>query len=386
MIKVMTAYTMEPEDVDYAVQEILTQLGGNLLVNSIGLLFCNFEFIESSVVRKLCDRLPFNVAGCVSQGFAVKDAGEEFMLALMVLSSDDVEFVSGISASLSAGGEDAVEALYRDLLARKTDLPEPALMLAFPPMFTGMTGNAIVRTLDRVSGGVPVFGSIAVDQTVELRAPETIYNGEHYSDQLPLVLLRGNIKPRFFACSLHQQVQIARNAKITKAQGNRLISINNMPAAAFMEKIGIGSQDNMNIMYAFPLVVDSHDGSEPRLIAMSGIDSDGALVSEQDIPASGTVTIGTIDEKLVIKSAHYLADKIKETSALNGLLIFSCLSRIFTLQNSMEEMTLFRQEFAGLPESFLYVYSGGEICPFYKQGEDKPVNSFHQFTIVACAF
>jgi hypothetical protein len=388
MIKVKTAYTVEPNDVDYAVQEILAQLGDDLLVNSAGLLFCNSDFLESGLVRKLCDRLPFNVAGCVSQGFAVKEAGETFMLVLMVLSSDDVEFVSGVSESLTAGGENAVETLYRDL-SGGTNSPEPALMFAFPPFSAhagALTGNTIVRTLDRVSKGVPVFGSVAIDHTVKVRTPQTIYNGECYSDRLPVVLLRGNVKPQFFACSLPRGVQITQNAEITEAKGNRLISINNIPAAAFMEKIGIGNRGDVDIIYAFPLVVDSHDGSEPRAIAMTKTDSGDELVSEQDVPASGTVTIGAIDEKLVIESTRYLVDKIKETSFRNGLLVFSCLSRVFTLQNPIEEIALLRQEFAGLPGPFLYIYSGGEICPFYKPGEDRPVNSFHQFTIIACAF
>jgi hypothetical protein len=386
MIKVMTAYTMEPNDVDYAVKEILTQLKDDLLANSIGLLFCNFEFLESGLVRKLCDRLPFNVAGCVSQGFAVKDAGDDFMLALMVLSSDDVEFVSGISESLTDRGEAAVEALYRDLLAGGTNPTEPALIFTFPSMCTEVTGNAIIRTLDRVSGGVPVFGSVAVDQTVGMRAPRTIYNGEYYADRLSLVLLRGNVKPRFFACSMPRGGQIAQDAVITEAKGNRLISINNIPAAVFMEKLGIVNQGDVDIFYVFPLVVDSHDGSDPRVMAVSKVEAGGALVSEQDVPIGGTVTIGTIDEKLVIESTRYLVDTIKKTSFRNSLLIFSCFSRILTFQNSMEEITLIRRTFADLPVPFLYVYSGGEICPLQKSDEDKPINGFHQFTIVACTF
>jgi hypothetical protein len=159
-----------------------------------------------------------------------------------------------------------------------------------------------------------------------------------------------------------------------------------MPAAVFMEKAGIGSQGTVDIIYAFPIVVDSHDGSEPRLITMSKTESGGALVSEQDVPTSGTVTIGVVDEKLVIESTRYFVDRIKKMSVRNGLLIFSCLSRVLTLKNPVEEMTRVRQEFAGLSGPFLYIYSGGEICPLYKPGEDRPVNSFHQFTIVACEF
>jgi hypothetical protein len=300
-----------------------------------------------------------------------------------------VEFISGVSAPLSGGEEGAVEALYRDLLSRGTGSGEPALIFAFPPFCTAesaITGNAVVRILDRVSGGVPVFGSVAVDHTVELRAPRTIYNGECYSDRLPVVLLRGNVKPRFFACSVPRGAQIKRNAVITEAKGNRLLSIDNMPAAAFMEKMGIVREGNMDIIYAFPLVIDRRDGSEPLLISISKIDAGGALVSEQDVPESGAITIGTIDEKLVINSTRYLVDKIKETPSRNALLVFSCLSRILTFQDPMEEIMFIRRVFADLPVPFLYVYSGGEICPLRKPGIDRPVNSFHQFTIVACAF
>ncbi|MDR3335773.1 MAG: FIST C-terminal domain-containing protein [Treponema sp.] len=399
MIKMMVAHTAESNDAEYAFQEIMGQLGiptgpagkgspleggKTLLRNSAGFLFCNLEFIQSGLVKELCARLPFNVVGCVSQGFAVRDAGGDFMLTLTVLSSDDVEFSFGLSAPLVAGNEAVMEDLYRDLLKGGNPIAKPAMMLIFPPSLAHVTGNTIVRTLDRVSGGVPMFGSIPADFTVKMRSPMTIFNGEYYADRMSVVLLRGNISPRFFACSLPKEVNFDQDVTITEVNGNRIISIDNMPAAAFLEKIGLITQGAIDIIYAFPIMVDYHDGSEPRLFAISKIDTDGALISEQDIPVGGTIKIGTIEGELIIKSTRYSIEQIKEMPGKSGVLLISCISRILTLQDSMEEITLIQQQMQDLPVPFLYFYSGGEICPLYKPGQDKPVNAFHQFTFVAC--
>jgi hypothetical protein len=96
------------------------------------------------------------------------------------------------------------------------------------------------------------------------------------------------------------------------------------------------------------------------------------------------VAIGTIDEELILQSTRHFIDGIKEAAGQDGLFIVSCLSRILTFEDSMREIAFIRQQLSDFPAPFLYIYSGGEICPLYKPGEDKPVNAFHQFTIVAC--
>ncbi|MDR0387737.1 MAG: hypothetical protein LBH57_06835, partial [Treponema sp.] len=59
MIKVLTAYTGEIDDVEAAVSSLLKQLTPeeNLLKNSAVPVHCYYEFTESGVVEKLADRL-----------------------------------------------------------------------------------------------------------------------------------------------------------------------------------------------------------------------------------------------------------------------------------------------------------------------------------------
>jgi hypothetical protein len=395
MIRTIVTHTIEPVDIEFALDEITAQLGekGPLLSHTIGLLFCNFEFIQSGLVHELCGRLPFDIAGCTSQAFAVPGAGEEFMLTLMVLTSDDVEFHAGFSEPLSAGNEAALEKLYLDLLSQGkgasagADAPaavDPALMFVFPPFLTDVTGNTVVSVLDRVSGGLPIFGSAAIDITTDLRSPMTIFNGEHSPDRVPLVLLRGNVQPKFFSCSLPGEVRFSQHVKITKAKGNRIVEIDNRPAVEFVEKLGLIHQGVAEVLYAFPIVVDYHDGTEPRIFTVSKIDTDGSLVSEQDIPVGGTVNIGTIGGDLVIESTHHLLDQIMETPPQNGLILVSCISRILTLRDSLEEIDVVQRRFRDLSMPYVLFSSGGEVCPLYRSPQDKPMNAFHQYTIIAC--
>ncbi|MDR2738996.1 MAG: hypothetical protein LBB68_04085 [Treponema sp.] len=76
MIKVLNACTAEIDDVDLAVSEILEQLDvpGNLRNNSIGIIACYYEFIETGVVAEICKRLPFDVVGCTTLGNAAISA------------------------------------------------------------------------------------------------------------------------------------------------------------------------------------------------------------------------------------------------------------------------------------------------------------------------
>jgi hypothetical protein len=387
MIKVLVAHTIEPTDLDFAIKEITDQIRdeGPLLRNSVGLLFCNFEFIQSTLVHELCVRLPFNVAGCTSQLFAVRDAGEEFMLTLMVLSSDDVEFYTGISEPLYAGNEAALENLYRNLIAQGNNSPlEPALMFMFPPFLSDISGNMAVSILDRVSGGLPLFGSAALDITTDLRSPMTIYNGNHYSDQMPVVLLRGNVQPKFFSCALPGEMRFNQSVAITESRGNRIITIDHKPAVEFLENLGLISQGAAEVFYAFPIVVDYHDGMPPRVFTISRIGMDGSLFSEQDIPVGGTVSIGTISGELIIESTQHLIKQIKEIPEQNTLILVSCFSRILALQDPLDEITIVQKLLRDASVPFLLFSSGGEVCPIHKIGQDTLLNTFQQFAIIAC--
>lgn len=388
MINVIVAGTIEVSDIHFAIDEIMTRVkkNGSLLRHTAGLLFCNFEFIQSKLVQELCARLPFDVVGCTSQMFAIQNAGEEFMLTLMILTSDDIEFYAGVSEPLHPGNEAALENLYRGLLAKGENPPlEPGLILAFSPHLPGITGNRIVEVLDRVSGGVPIFGSVAIDIVTTQRSPMTIFNGAHYPDRLAMILLRGDVHPCFFSHSLFGETHLNKKFTITRAEGNRIISIEDKPAVKYMEELGLINQATVDVSYAFPIVVDYNNGEPSRAFTFSRVDADGTLVSEQDIPLGGTVNVGAINGELVMASTRNLIERIKETAGRrNGLILISCFSRAVSLQDPLDEINLVIKQMRNWPMSFVFFSSSGEICPAFNE-KNEMVNDFHQFTLAACA-
>ena len=62
-MQAFTASTFEIDDVQAAVAEILEQLQSRLCQNSVGIISCYAEFIDSGVVEALCNQLPFDVVG-----------------------------------------------------------------------------------------------------------------------------------------------------------------------------------------------------------------------------------------------------------------------------------------------------------------------------------
>ncbi|MDR3233608.1 MAG: hypothetical protein LBT46_08110, partial [Planctomycetaceae bacterium] len=85
------AYTNEIDDPDVAAAEITEQLKDKkLLKNSVGIIACYFEFIETGVVEAICKTLPFDVIGCSVMGSAVNAAGSMEQLSLTILTGDDV--------------------------------------------------------------------------------------------------------------------------------------------------------------------------------------------------------------------------------------------------------------------------------------------------------
>jgi hypothetical protein len=215
------------------------------------------------------------------------------------------------------------------------------------------------------------------------------HNGKLYSDRVVLVLLSGVIPRRFFLETIMEKKNFTQKAAITGAKGNKLLSINNMPAVNYMKKIGFEGLDYATF-HAIPLLIESGDGLEPRIFISSSTTPDGALTLSGTAPPRGTLMVGAYASEDVLVTAKKLMDSIKKAKEENEnyktVLIFSCLSRKTALSDSRLETELARQELEGLGLSYFFAYSAGEFCPWRGPQTDKESNRFHNFVIVACLF
>jgi hypothetical protein len=390
MIKALAARTDEVDDADLAVGEIFDRLGisggKNLMRNSIGIIACHLDFINSGVVGAICERAPFDVVGVSTLGSATADEGGELILSMVVLTSDDVSFSAGLSGSLERGCRRQLEEMYRRTFA---GLPgRPKLMITFAPSLfntseDSVSGDEIVRILDSISGSVPMFGTLPSDFTTHIRSPMVLFNGRGYADSCAIVLMSGNINPRFKMTQLSERKVLKRKAIVTASKGNCLKEINGAPAVEYVKSLGLMDDGKIVGAESIPLVIDYNDGTPWGMRALNSVTPEGFLILGGEARMNCSIGIGADDRDGVMGSASEVADAMAECD-YDFLFVVSCVTRNFYLGfDTTDEMDLFRSKL-GERAPFLFLYGGGEICPVWARNRDF-FNRYHNLTLVCCA-
>jgi hypothetical protein len=390
MIKAYTAYTGEIDDVEAAVAEITEQLGdlSRMRENTVGLLACYSDFVDSGVVKELCSALPFGVIGTTTLGSVVRDSDGRMTCSLIVLTSDDAEFSIGFTEPMTAADEAPLVAAYGEASRKLSG--KPALMITFAPLHVNASGDFYVDAFSRISGGVPNFGMLTVDNTSDYRNATVICDGEAYADRCAFLLIGGNVNPEFFIASVPSERISAEKAVITGAEGNLVNTINGRPVADYLVKLGLKKNPDGSIMgiNSFPFVVDYNDGTFPVVRVMFALTPDGAAVCGGDIPEGATMSVGHIDADEVLSTTRAALSDAAARGNAACLLMFSCVGRYFALGHEpTAEMELAHDMMRGNEIPFMFVYTGGEICPVGQKGGDSGgtlTNRNHNDTFVLC--
>jgi hypothetical protein len=301
------------------------------------------------------------------------------MLAAAVLTGDDAVFAVG-ACTLGEGGEEGrITDLYRRL-ALSLESP-PSEIFIMHPQIPEYAENRTVNVLDRLSGGKPLFGTVAVDEAIGSRSPMIIHNGEVYTDRLAMIL-SGNAESRFLIENVPTAGILSRPALVTSAQGNRLAAVNNMPAVRFLEKAGVISGGGLKSICAFPLLIDNHDDRGIHVYAIYGIEN-GVLRCGGSISEGATLRIGNFSREELLCSTGRFAESLRDMRDVAGHLVFSCYGRSVALLDMQDEIERFQNGMKG--RDYLFIYSGGEFCPDCGK-EGKAVNLFQQYSIISAGF
>lgn len=392
MFKIITAFTSEIDDPTQAVADILAQIPpeSDFLENTVGMLTCYAEFVESGAVAQLCDALPFDVVGSTTLGSAMPGSDEMELLTLTVLTGDDVHFATGLSAPITAN-DDATPLLREAYEAAAAKLGEkPALMISNAPLHMSPGGDFFVHAFDEITGGVPNFGAICVDHNENYSDACVIYNGVAYPDRYAFVLVGGNVEVRFSVASLASKQIFPVKGVVTASSGNQLQTVDNVPVGQYLVSLGLPQDEDGNIqgVNSFPFIVDYNDGTTPVLRAIFALTPEGYAVCGGDIPVGATLSVGSIDSEAILTTTRQTLSDIVAQDAPDFLLAASCVGRYFSLGYSpTDEIEAVRKALDGTGIPYQFSYAGGELCPVYEQSGSTgdTANRCHNDSCIFCA-
>jgi hypothetical protein len=385
MIKFLTAFTEEIDDPEAAVADSLDQIDidSDLLAHSVGIVSCYYEFVETGVVAALAEALPFDVIGVTAMGSGVSAQCSLEQLSLVVLTSDDVNFACSLSGPIDKDNiQKQVTEAYTE--GRKQLSADPSLIFTLGPIMTdAQAGEDIVAALNKVSGNVPLFGTLSNDTDLSYKNAKTFFNAEIHQYRAALLLVQGNINPRFFVTAISDKNIQRQKGEITASEGCFLKEVNNMPLMDYFATLGI-QKEGLGALTSIPIIVDYGDGTKPVALSMYSVNETGALCGGK-MPVGASVAIAEVDYSSVINTAE---DTVKQALAekdISGIIAIPCFSRILVISPRAEDEMKRTRELIGGNIPFFLSYSGGEFCPLYNE-KGEYFNRFHNLTYTLAVF
>jgi len=389
MLKCAGLYTCEVDDPELALSQILAQLSAKieLMEHTVGIVMCHTEIVDSGVLGRLTESLPFDIVGTTTTAQAVNGMISEMGLTIFVMTSDTVRFRVGMTESLEAG----IEGPLRAEIERVGDASAtPGLAMVFPPLMLQSSGDDILETWCRILPGVPVFGTLAVDDSSDFSNCRVICRGETDKTRHAFVLCYGDINPRFFLATLPEENEMRHKGVITKAKDNVVHEIDGRRAHDYLKGVGLAVDGgSLDTIWFIPFQIKQRKRSDydgvPVLRGMASITEEGAVIFRGKVDENASFSLMDMTAEDVVSATEAKLRAMKDMPDVNGILLFSCVIRHMLLmyKNPMQEIeraTEAIREALGDPP-FMMSYSGGEICPTsVKDGVH--VNRFHNYSIV----
>ena len=387
MLKCASIYTYEIDDPVSAFEEIRSQLDEKitLLEHTTGVIMCHPEFIASGVIKYICEKLPFDLVGATTSSQAVNGEAGELILTIFVMTSDDVHFRTGVTKALDEEIDETIKTAF-DKTAQGID-SSPKLAIIFPPYILKNAGDVYVNAWQKIIPYTPIFGAVAIDDTITFNESETIYNGKNYGAAMPFILCYGNINPRFIVGTFPQDKVMPYKGEITKSNGPLVHEINNINAREYFESIGFVNNGVLSENYIFvPFVIDQkkradYDGI-PVVRRLSSFTMDGTAVFRGYVDEGSTFTLLTCGTDDVLTITRQNIEKINDLPDVNGVLLFPCIIRRMMIMRVNPQMELEIARDTISPEiPFMMGYACGEVCPTLMKN-DIPTNRFHNYSLI----
>jgi hypothetical protein len=257
-------------------------------------------------------------------------------------------------------------------------------MFTYAPLVLGLSGDVIVSSFNKASGGLPNFGTLAIDSSTDYHNSLVLYNGAAYKDAAAIVLFGGQVNPEFHLISLSAEKALKPNAVVSASEGGLLQGINGRPAIEYVREIGLATSDEDGALPAISLMVDFGDGTQPAARSMLMVTEEGSIICGGEVPVGSKLSFRVIDSEDIIGTAVQIIAEGLDDSEKGAMIMFSCTGRNLALgTNIFEEFKEIDTKIDGL-KPYSICYSGGEICPV-PDASGALINRFHNYTLIICS-
>lgn len=392
----ISLFTPESDILEDGMSELKEQMKGfSFLKNTIGLLFVSPDCEQEELMPLLKENFDFPILGATSMAMLAKDGKcHNSGLNMLVMTADDCQFhLMEIEDVLQKGAEEEISEKYHTLCASLSPGEEPGLLLCYCALGTKGNGDEIIKTLDRLSGGVPVYGGSASD-SFTFKEYGVFTKENFYKNGFVLMMITGNIRPVF-----SREYEISKEGSfsktVTRSCQNIVYELEHKNFMDVLKENGLCSEnEEVGLEYVgmpFLSTAEQEDGTKIRVTRMltrlhhedrtgyflgaipEGAVLGSAIVNKEDLTMS------------VEKCFRGILERIqKETDyEYTTFLVTSCGGRYLWLATNQDAEAA---AYAGkLPEesSVCGMYSFGEFAPVEKNG--KRYNMFHNGTLTVLA-
>ncbi|MBU1564391.1 MAG: FIST C-terminal domain-containing protein [Proteobacteria bacterium] len=351
-------------DIDVAIEEVLGQCQKQLGTSrpQVGILFSScMEADFSEILGRILREFPkLQLIGCTTDGEISRETGFiEDSLALLLLSSDTLEFATAVATNISTNAEDSLGKAYRD--ACQTLHKEPACAFIFPDGLTTI-GVALDEVFRHVFGdSFPVFGGSSGDHYLFTGCYQ-FHNDKIYSDAAPILLIAGDVQ--ILSAIRTGPIPTGFHYNLGRHENNIVYEIDGKTAVAFFrEHLGEYRQE----FSEFPLAVYENNETAFYLRDPLGLNpEDGSISFVGTFPEHCTVRLTLVSQNDVLDAAEQANLSIlNKESGIEPelLLIFPCTwVRHILGSKTNNKFALLRQAPGAIPFFGFYCY--GEIAPF----------------------
>jgi hypothetical protein len=310
----------------------------------------------------------------------------ETSLCLLVLTSDEVCFATGLSDVVETEESAPLEDVY--WRAEEKQHGKPTLMMSFFPLLNNFSFDFYVECMSEISGNVPNFGTVAVDHNEDYHDSRVLLNGESWRDRLAILLFYGPVDAALYVGSISKKHIFPEKGVVTASEGSRLKMVNGAPVIDYLLSLGLKQAEDGSIpgINSFPIILDYNDGSASVARGMFAITPEGHAVCGGDIPVGATLAMGSFSEDDIVETSRRTLGEALQQGKYKTFLMFSCIGRYFALgYNNTAELEAVLDLLRDKPATYMAAYSGGEFCPMYnKEGEG--MNRNHGNSFILCAF